>query len=168
MDCSLLAFDLPLVSLARSGLHYPALKKRKLMSPDGYKVFISHGSHDLWVAGQIARAVRETGAAVFLDQSDIPKGADLKKRIHEELEVNDELIALFTPWSAKRSWVWVEIGAAWSQQKPVVAVFYGMTASDLDESGQGKAILEDLNMIDLNEFQTYIEQLLARVRSATR
>jgi hypothetical protein len=168
MDGSALPFDLPLVLLARSGLHYAALNRRKLISQDGYKVFISHGNHDLWVAAQIARAVRETGAAVFLDETDIPKGANLKKRIHEELELSDELIALFTPWSAKRSWVWIEIGATWSQQKPVVAVFYGMTASDLDESGQGKAVLEDINMIDLNGFQTYIEQLLTRVRNATR
>ncbi len=134
------------------------------MSQDEYKVFVSHGSHDSWVATQIARAVREQGAEAFLDETDIPKGANFKKRVHEEIRLSRELIALFTPWSSKRSWVWVEIGAAWSQEMPVVAVFYGMTPVDLEESGQGKAILEDINIVAMNDIDDYLAELGARVR----
>jgi hypothetical protein len=133
-----------------------------------YKVFISHGSHDSWVAAQIAKTVRETGATVFLDETDIPKGAKFKERIHEEIRRSNELIAFFTPWSAKRSWLWVEIGAAWGQEIPVVAVFYGMKPSDLEESGQGKAILEDINILELNDFEAYVDELGKRVRGSAQ
>jgi len=133
-----------------------------------YQVFVSHGKEDAWVAAQIAGRIRDTGATPFLDESDITKGADFKKRIHSEIGISRELIALFTPWSAKRSWVWVEIGAAWGREIPVIAVFYGMKASDLEDSGQGKAILEDFNILDLNQFETYLNQLETRIRGNDR
>jgi hypothetical protein len=132
------------------------------MTRRGYQVFISHGSEDAWVAGQIAKSIREVGAVPFLDATDIPKGAKFKRIVHREIGSSDELIALFTPWSAKRSWVWIEIGAAWSLEKPVVAVFYGMKVTDLEGSGQGKGILEDINVLDLNDFDSYLRELSAR------
>jgi hypothetical protein len=133
-----------------------------------YKVFISHGAEDRWVAGQIAKAIHEAGATVFLDETSIPKGANFKKIIHEEIAESSELVALFTPWSAKRSWVWIEIGAAWGQEKPVIAVFYGMQASDLEDSGQGRAILEDINILTLNELDSYVTELTERVSKGSR
>jgi hypothetical protein len=133
------------------------------MAATGYKVFVSHGAHDIWLAGQIANEIQRVGATTFLDETNIPKGANFGKRIHEEISDSRELLALFTPWSAARSWVWVEIGAAWIRALPVIAVFYGMSVGDLEESGQGKAILEDINVLSLNEFPTYLGQLALRV-----
>jgi hypothetical protein len=115
----------------------------------------------------MAKCIQEVGAATFLDQTNVPKGANFRQIIHKEIAACQELVALFTPWSAKRSWVWIEIGAAWGQEKPVLAAFYGMSVSDLEDSGQGKAILEDINVIDLNDFGTYLSQLAARIK-ATR
>ena len=119
------------------------------MAQNEYRVFISHGSEDSWVAAQLGRCVRELGADTFLDETNIPKGGNFKQIIHREIASSNELLALFTPWSAKRSWVWIEIGAAWGQDKPVVAIFYGMQVRDLEEAGQGKGILEDINVLDL-------------------
>ena len=117
-----------------------------------FKVFVSHGAHDLWLAQQIEeRSVSACGAVPFLHDADIPKGAsDFKTIIRHELAASRELVVLFTPWSASRSWVWIELGAAWNLEILIVAVFYGMTVNDLDERGQGKAILEDVNVIGLN------------------
>jgi len=134
-----------------------------------YKVFVSHGNHDYWLAGQISKEIRRVGATPFLDETNIPKGSpDFKKIIREQISDSRELIALFTPWSAIRSWVWIEMGAAWNREIPILAVFYGMEANDLDKTGQGKAILEDINIISLNEFDTYVRQLGARIDEAHR
>src|SRR5262245_47645050 len=97
-----------------------------MMSTDKYKVFVSHGSEDGWIARQIARLLEEAGTQAFLDLTNIQKGEDFKKRVQEEVSASQELVALFTPWSAKRSWLWIEIGAAWAQGKPIVAIFYRM------------------------------------------
>ena len=134
---------------------------------DAYKVFVSHGSHDLWLAGQISKKIQGLGASPFLDETNIPKGSpDFKKIIREEIVASRELVALFTPWSAMRSWVWIELGAAWTREIPILAVFYGMQVNDLDKTGQGKAILEDINIINLNDLDAYLKQLGIRVMEA--
>lgn len=138
------------------------------MAQNQYRVFISHGSEDRWVAAQLASCVRQLGADTFLDETNIPKGGDFKQIIHREIASCNELLALFTPWSAKRSWVWIEIGAAWGQDKPIVAVFYGMQVRDLEESGQGKGILENINVLDLNKLDRYLIELSIRVDGASR
>ncbi|HEX7722371.1 MAG TPA: toll/interleukin-1 receptor domain-containing protein [Pyrinomonadaceae bacterium] len=129
-----------------------------------YKVFISHGSEDLWLARQVAKEIQAVGGFAFLDESNIPKGSpNFKNVIREEISSSKELIALFTPWSATRSWVWIEIGAAWSRDIPILAVFHGLQLTDLDQS-QGKAILDDINVIRLNEFDRYLGELSVRIK----
>lgn len=131
-----------------------------------YNVFVSHGSDDLWVAAQISKELRYLDVSPFLDQTDIPLGTpDFQKVIHNKISLAHELIALFTPWSAMRSWVWIEIGAAWGRNIPILAVFYGMKLEDLDTSGQGRAVLEHTNNIQLDDFENYLFQLKERLSS---
>ena len=134
------------------------------MSQNHYRVFVSHGSDDHWIAAQIARCVRDLGADTFLDKTNIPKGANFKQIIHHrEIAASNEVLALFyTVVSKAVLGVGDEIGAAWGQDKPVVAVFYGMEVRDLEESGQGKGMLEDINVIQLNELERYLVELGAR------
>lgn len=126
-----------------------------------YRIFISHGGTDSWIGGQIARCINDCGASTFLGETDIAKGDDYKLVIKHEISRSDELIALFTPWSAQRSWVWLEIGAAWGQEKRIVAVLYGISLSELD--AKNKAILEDYNVLNLNEFESYLKELRQRI-----
>ena len=67
-----------------------------------------------------------------------------------------------------RSWVWIEMGAAWTREIPILAIFYGMSVNDLDKTGQGKAILDDINIINLNDLDAYLKQLGVRVMEAQR
>ncbi len=134
-----------------------------------YKIFVSHGSHDMWLAGQIAKEISVSGAVPFLDETNIPKGSpNFKQIIRTEISKSCEMVALFTPWSAMRSWVWIEVGAAWDREIPILAVFYGMTVNDLDKTGQSKAILEDINTINLNDFDVYLRQMPTRVAGAQK
>lgn len=140
-----------------------------MSTSDPYKVFVSHGRQDLWLAGQIAKEMGAVGAVPFLDQTNIPKASpNFKFIIRDEIAVGREFVALFTPWSAVRSWVWVEMGAAWSKGIPILAVFYGMSVDDLDKGGQGKAILEDVNIVGLDDLPAYLGQLGIRVKEAMR
>jgi TIR domain len=128
------------------------------------RVFVSHGKADTWLAQQLAKEIRERGARTFLDESDIPKGADYKSIIRNEVVACDELVAIFTPWSASRFWVWSEVGAAWGQGKFVVAILYGLTLKDLEELGQSKAVFEDINILSLNDADRYLAELEQRSR----
>lgn len=63
----------------------------------------------------------------------------------------------------RRNWVWVEIGAAWVNERRVVVVLYQVTLSDLDTGG-GRAVLSDLNLVDINELDRYFQEVKTRVQ----
>ena len=43
-------------------------------------------------------------------------------------------------------------------------VLHGLTQSELEELGGSKAILEDINILELNNFDRYIDELKERVK----
>ena len=132
-----------------------------------YKIFISHGSADAWIARQMGRRIREDCRALtFLDVEDVASGDDFKQRVHSEIRAARELVALFTPWSARRAWVWIEVGAAWAQEKRVVAVLHGLSIPEFEEIAGGKGVFEDIHIIHLNDFDQYIAELSGRVVEA--
>lgn len=126
------------------------------------KVFVSHGSHDAWIARQIARCVGECGAEVLIDASELESGDDVAERLSGLLAEADELVVLFTPFSKNRAWVWMEVGVMRFNRKRVVPIFYGMTKRDLADSG-GDGALAGLVERQLNEFDHYLVELKARV-----
>jgi len=127
------------------------------------KVFVSHGYRDAWIAQQMARCIHDIGAATFIDVYDITTGDEFEKRIWEGLLECDELLALFTPMSVRRAWVFSEIGAAWMQRKRVSGILYGLTLQDFDtEPATGAGLLPQRHVRDLNEFDTYLRELKSR------
>lgn len=126
-------------------------------------VFISHSSKDTWVAKQIAREISACGATPFLDEAEIDVGADFEEEILAFLEKADELLVLLTPWALERPYVWAEIGAAWGRRIPIVALLHGMTAAELQSRPGIPVLLKKRNLIDLNEINTYLEQLRLRI-----
>jgi hypothetical protein len=125
-------------------------------------VFISHSAPDTWVAKQIAREIQARGAVTFLDEAQIPAGADFAEEILKFMEKAHELVVLLTPWALERSHVWAEIGAAWGRRIPIVALLLGVTAAEL-ETRHGLAILKQRNLLQLNEIGKYLDELSARV-----
>lgn len=129
-----------------------------------FKVFISHGTPDRWVAGQLRKCIHDCGGSAFLDEHDVPKGDDFERRIFEELAACHELLVLFTAQSYQRPWLWMEIGAARSQLKRIVAVLYGIDVGALEKIGGGNStIFKGINIVDLNEVALYFEQLRLRI-----
>jgi hypothetical protein len=64
-----------------------------------YRIFISHGWRDRWVAEQIGRRIEsDCGAEVFIDAFALVEGDDIEERIFAELPGCNELLALATPW----------------------------------------------------------------------
>jgi hypothetical protein len=129
----------------------------------GYRVFISHSAADAWLAKQIRLRIKALGADSFLDVNDIAKGDDFKSRIKQELPSCDELLALFCPWSRVRRWVSHEIGMADMLGKRIVCVFQGVTLRDFHEGEDGLGPLSDLNIVEINDLDSYFEELKRRI-----
>ncbi|MDI6794687.1 MAG: toll/interleukin-1 receptor domain-containing protein [bacterium] len=132
-----------------------------------YIVFISHAGTDTWVARQIQKCIIQCGADTFLDVADIDVGDDFEEKILEEIARSRELLVLFTPWSLKRPYIWMEIGAVWGQRKRIAGILYGLTTRDIATIEYVPAVLKRINLIDINELDTYFEQLEKRVSAVS-
>lgn len=128
-----------------------------------YRVFISHSTADLWVASQIKRRFEELGIDTFIDAHDITKGDDIEDRIFEEMPACDEILVLLTPWSVDRNWVWTELGCARGLGIRIVAVLYQTTLDMIDREKGGSTFLRAKNCVDINDLDTYFEQVARRV-----
>ena len=126
-------------------------------------VFVSHSSRDTWVAKQIAREITNSGAVPFLDEAQIDIGADFEEDIRNFLQQADELVVLLTPWALERPYIWAEIGVAWGRRIPIVALLHGMTSEELQSRPSVPLFLKKRNLLDLNEVDSYFEQLRQRV-----
>jgi TIR domain-containing protein len=132
-----------------------------------FSVFVSHGWHDRWVAKQIAvNIVNKAGAEVFIDIFDIKSGDRIEERVHSGLTGCTELISLLTPWSVDRNWVWSEMAGAWALRKRYVGVIYGLTLEEIDREHGGLAMLAPTNVINLNDFDAYLNELKVRIEDA--
>jgi hypothetical protein len=126
-------------------------------------VFVSHASHDKWVAGQIAKEVMAVGAECFLDSNVIETGDEFDDKLKEALHDASELLVLFTPEALERPYVWVEMGIAWSQGKRIVGILHGMTTSELAAHDGAPAFLKGILLRDINDLETYLQELRKRV-----
>lgn len=128
-----------------------------------YQVFISHSSIDTWVAKQLARYVHQCGASTFLDQADIDHGDDFEERILAAADSANELLVLLTPWSRTRPYIWLEIGLFWGNRRRIVGVLYGLTAKDLSATDGIPALLKKIDLVNINDIDSYFQQLKRRV-----
>lgn len=131
-------------------------------------VFVSHSSQDTWVAKQIAREIEQRGATTFLDEAQVHAGADFEEEIRNFLERADEMVVLLTPWALERKYVWAEVGAAWVRRIPIVALLLGLSATDIQARAEVPIIFKKRDLLQLNEVETYLDQLAARVSAQQR
>lgn len=129
-----------------------------------YRVFLSHGWADRWLAGQIAQRIeRDCGASAFIDVFDVQKGDEIEDRIFEAMQNIHELVVLLTPWSMDRNWLWVEVGAARALNRRIVPILYQVTLDAIDAKG-GSTLLRGRNIVDINDVETYLSELRSRVQ----
>ena len=126
-------------------------------------VFISHSGADTWIARKIAEHCKAVSAETFLDEEQIAIGAVFETDILDALKKSDELVVLFTPWALERPYVWLEIGAAWYKEIPIIAVLLGVTPNQIQEHPRTPIAIKERNIIELNNIDRYFTQLSERI-----
>ena len=126
-----------------------------------YRVFISHGSSDRWIAEQIREKLLSADIHAFLDEADIRIGDDFRAIILQEIRDCHDVLALLTPSSLSRAWVFAEIGAAAMAEKRVVAIWYGLTMEELHDRGI-VSLIGDVALTDLNDMDAYVDAVISR------
>ncbi len=100
-------------------------------------IFVSHASTD----GEFANAVKQeiekvfaNGVSVFSTSSPgaIGVGHDWLSEIERRLENANAVIAIVTPVSIERPWLWFEVGATWSRGRQNQLRIYPLCAPEID------------------------------------
>jgi hypothetical protein len=131
-------------------------KPRRAPKSSVYTVFISHSSHDLWIANQIAKLVKECGGNPWLDKKDLRGGDVLQDAIIKGIRACHEAIVLISTNSVNSQWVAFEIGAVAVQRKRVTPVLNNVSL-------EAMAPMKGVKAIDLNEFDDFLGQLKGRI-----
>ena len=128
------------------------------MASAEYLVFISHSSKDRWIARQMARLIEEQGIQTFLDEKDIQGGDLIFETIRKKIQECDELLVLLNSYSAESDWVKFEIGAAWVLRKRIVPIVDNVSAEQMP------VLPEQVQAVDLNDFDNYLNHLVERAK----
>jgi len=99
-------------------------------------LFVSHASSDAEFANAIKQEVEKVfanGVAVFCTSSPgaIPVGIDWLSNIEEKLNIAKAVIAIVTPVSIERPWLWFEIGATWLKGRSGECRIYPLCAPEV-------------------------------------
>lgn len=100
-------------------------------------LFISHASSDAEFANAVKQEVEKVfanGISVFCTSSPgaIPVGVDWLSDIEQKLGVAQAVIAILTPVSIERPWLWFEIGATWSKGRSGDCRIYPLCAPEVE------------------------------------
>jgi hypothetical protein len=140
--------------------------KAKSEATKDYLVFISHSVKDRWIAHQMANLIEQKGKrygiATFLDEKDIFGGDSIPELIRNNIQSCNELIVLLSNYSIDRPWVLIEIGAAWGNNKRVVPIIDKITLEEVPDA------IKQVKVIDLNDFDKYLNELISRVKGGRK
>jgi hypothetical protein len=132
-------------------------RQRKLAGASKYQIFISHSSSNNWIARQIAKELEALGFKTWLDSKDL-KGGDLwQAEIKKAITASQEGLVLISRDSVKSFWVAFEIGVLSGQDKTVTPLLNDVKPKEM-------ASMQEVQAIDLNEFDKFLEQLKDRIR----
>ena len=100
-------------------------------------VFLSHASSDAPFANAVMTEIQKVfagGVEVFCTSSPgaIAVGRDWLTDIEEKLGISKAVIAIVTPVSIERPWLWFEIGATWSKGREGACKIYPLCAKEVD------------------------------------
>jgi hypothetical protein len=140
------------------GKRKPRAARKLSGATEQYRVFISHATHDKWIAEILCEKIEATshGITTFRDDRDIDGGESIPERIKEEIRGCDEFVVLLTPESLQRQWVIVEIGMAVIIDRLVVPLMYHVGGGEIPE------IIRDQKGYHLNELDRYLAGLKGR------
>jgi len=127
------------------------------MNSDLYVVFVSHSSHDEFIASVIAEKIEVLGAKPWLDKLDLEGGDIVLDRIIKGIDECREAVVLVSPVSVDSQWVLFEIGAVHGQHKRVTPILNGVNHDALKP-------LKGVKSIELNDFKKFLDELQERIK----
>lgn len=132
-------------------------------------VFISHATSDAEFANTVKQEIEKVfanGVNVFCTSSPgmIPVGSDWLAQVEGKLDATQAVIAIITPVSIERPWLWFEIGATWSKGRSSDCHIYPVCAPEIDLSSLPSPLdrLQTLSMGKAVDLKLLFEALITQ------
>lgn len=132
-------------------------------------LFISHAASDAEFANAVKQEIEKVfanGVNVFCTSSPgaIPVGKDWLSDIEEKLGVAQAIIAIITPVSIERPWLWFEVGATWSKGRTGECRIYPLCAPEIELSNLPSPLdrLQALSMGKAADLKLLFEALIGQ------
>lgn len=123
-----------------------------------YVVFLSHATHDKWIARVLCEKIEAVGVTTFRDDRDIEGGNAIPIAIRQAIRDADEVVVLLTPESIQRQWVLIEIAMASMAEKRIIPLLNHVDAKQIPD------IIRDARGFQLNDLDDYLADLAKRIR----
>lgn len=130
-------------------------------------LFISHATSDREFANAVKQEVEKVfanGVSIFCTSSPgaIPAGTDWLSDIEGKLESAQAVIAIVTPVSIERPWLWFEIGATWAKGRSGDCRIYPLCAPEINLSELPSPLdrLQALSMGKAQDLKLLFEALI--------
>jgi hypothetical protein len=127
-----------------------------------YKVFVSHATADKWLATTICEMLKTRGVSTFRDDRDIAGGDDIPDTLVKEIVGSQELVVILTPESLNRTWVTLEIGAAWGRKRRIIVILNHVNIDVIP------AIIKSKKAFQLNDLDRYLNEVAIRAQDHAR
>jgi hypoxanthine phosphoribosyltransferase len=104
--------------------------KEKLMNHD---IFLSYSHLDSKIAVELREKFLASGLTCFMAEKSVEVGDQWIHQIREAIRESEIILILITPRSIGSKWVYLEVGAAWMENKRIIPLTQFVDISDLPE-----------------------------------
>lgn len=115
-----------------------------------YDIFLSYSHLDRALAKELDAKFAASGLRCFLSEKDLSSGVAWVENIRDSIRESDRVMLLITPNSIRSRWIFIEAGAAWMQNKPIIPLVEFVEISDLPEIIKG---------VQIKNIETELEKL---------
>lgn len=112
-----------------------------------YKVFISHSSRDQGLVISLANLLSKFGIKVVVAEWYLTPGEPIERKVFDQIERSDCVVALLTRNGIRSNWVQQEIGFALKTKRPLIPI----VEKGVDEKDLGA--LRDKKYIEYDPYQ---------------
>ncbi len=96
-----------------------------------FDFFFSYSNSDRHIARELAAQLKAAGMRCFMAARDIPMGKPWMPSLRNAIRCCDRVLLLITPRSKESTWVTLEIGAGWMEEKELIPLLQFVEPEEL-------------------------------------
>lgn len=98
-----------------------------------FDIFLSYSHPDEHIAHELEQKFTASGLRCFSMGTSLHGGDEWVRKVRESVKESENIVILITPRSVDSKWIFIEVGAAWMENKRIIPVLQFVNMSELPE-----------------------------------